>query len=82
MPTRSSRKSPASRSGSGDPAGSWRVKTLDELAREQGVAFPQDKQAMLGAGADLWDSEEDFEAFLAGIYERRRAGEPPRGCPR
>ncbi|MBI4870902.1 MAG: hypothetical protein HY814_04985, partial [Candidatus Riflebacteria bacterium] len=68
MSSQISRKSPASSSGFDDAAASWRVKTLDELAGEQGIAFPQDKQAMLGAGTELWDSTEDFHAFLAGIH--------------
>jgi hypothetical protein len=29
---------------------------------------------LLGAGSDLWDDEADFEVFLAGLRESRRAG--------
>ncbi len=58
---------------------SWRSRTLDELAAEQGVKLPQDKQAMLGEGADLWESDKEFDDFLADIYQRRRAALPGGG---
>jgi hypothetical protein len=47
---------------------------LAELAAAQGVTAPQDFDALLGAGADLWDSEADFDAFQAVLYESRRTG--------
>lgn len=52
----------------------WRRKTIEELAAEQGVLLPQDLDAMIGAGKDLWDSDEEFEAWLEDIYRRRREG--------
>lgn len=29
-------------------------------------------EALLGAGAGLWDSDEELDEFLRGIYERRK----------
>jgi hypothetical protein len=49
-------------------------KTIEELAAEQGVPLPQDLDAMIGEGKDLWDSDEEFEAWLEDIYRRRREG--------
>jgi hypothetical protein len=51
-------------------------KSLEEIAREQGKELRPwtdedfDRLAELGKG--LWKSDEEFEQFLAGIYERRR----------
>ena len=50
---------------------SRRDRSIEELAREQGVAAPQKLDEVMGAAADLWDGEEDFERFLDGIHERR-----------
>ena len=49
-------------------------RSLAELAAEQGIAGPQDTDALFGAGADLWDDDADFETFLAGLRESRRTG--------
>jgi hypothetical protein len=56
------------------PAPERRTRSLAELAAEQGLTGPQDFDALLGAGADLWDDDADFEAFLAGLRESRRTG--------
>jgi uncharacterized protein (DUF2384 family) len=66
--------SPAERALADNAATVRRRKTIEELAAEQGVALPQDLDAMIGAGKDLWDSDEEFEAWLEGIYRRRREG--------
>lgn len=50
----------------------WRSSTLEELASEQGVSGPQPLDELLGAGAGLWDTDQEFESFVSGIYERRR----------
>jgi hypothetical protein len=51
-----------------------RHRSLAQLASEQGIAGPQDFEALCGAGADLWEDDAAFEAFLAGIEETRRTG--------
>ncbi|MBI3272940.1 MAG: hypothetical protein HYZ53_28385 [Planctomycetes bacterium] len=43
----------------------WRERTVEELAAEQGATLPQSVDALLGSGANLWESDEDFHAFLA-----------------
>ena len=52
----------------------WREPTLKELAVEQGVAGPQHLDALVGAGADLWEDDDDLDRFLSGVRERRRRG--------
>jgi uncharacterized protein (DUF2384 family) len=49
----------------------WRDKSTKALAQEQGVPLPQDAAKLLGAGSDLWGSDEEFEEFLQGIQDRR-----------
>lgn len=43
--------------------GFWKNKTIEELAIEQGIRI-QDVDAMLGQGANLWESDDEFEDFL------------------
>lgn len=45
----------------------WTRKSLDQLAGEQGIRPVEDLTSLVGAGADLWDDDEDFEAFLIAI---------------
>lgn len=47
-------------------------KSIEELAAEQGVNLEGQLERVLGSGAYLWDSDEDFEKFVKGIYDRRR----------
>ena len=49
-------------------------RTLAELAAEQRVMIPQPMEEMIGAAAELWDDEEDFQRFVEGIRERRIEG--------
>jgi len=49
-------------------------RSIEELAAEQGVRLEGQLERILGAGADLWASDEDFEEFVRGIYDRRREG--------
>ncbi len=42
----------------------WQEKSLEQLAREQNVKPIERWQDIFGKGADLWDDEEDFQAFL------------------
>jgi hypothetical protein len=46
-------------------------KSIEQLAAEQGVR-PTKLEDILGKGADLWESDQEFEKFVADIYARRR----------
>ena len=54
--------------------GSPERKTIEQLAAEQGVNLKGQYERLLGLGADLWESDEEFEEFVQGIYDRRREG--------
>lgn len=54
------------------PNGFWQERTLNELAAEQGISIPQSFDTLLGAGRELWESDECCELFVSSIYERRR----------
>ena len=51
---------------SADPADFWEWRSIDELGGEQDIDAPQQFDGMIGAAADLWDDEEDFERFREG----------------
>ena len=53
----------------------WQERSIEELAREQGVRPVERLEDVLGRHADLWESDEEFEQFLRDIYERRRDNE-------
>ncbi len=55
-----------------DPDAFWQPKTAEELAAEQGIDGPQDLDGLIGDGAELWDTDEEFDEFLRGIEARRR----------
>jgi hypothetical protein len=44
----------------------------EELARRQGVKPIESVDEL--AQPDLWESDEEYEAFLADLYASRRAG--------
>jgi hypothetical protein len=44
---------------------------LAEIMAEQGVEKTATYENLVGAGADLWDSDEEFEAFMATIAATR-----------
>jgi uncharacterized protein (DUF2384 family) len=46
-------------------------KSIEELAAEQGIR-PTRLEDILGKGADLWKSDQEFEQFVEDIYARRR----------
>jgi hypothetical protein len=46
-------------------------KTVEELAAEQGVQLPQNLDRLLGAGAQLWDSDAEFDEFLGWLRVAR-----------
>lgn len=45
---------------------------IEELARRQGVGPITSVDDL--AQPDLWESDEEYEAFLADLYASRRAG--------
>ena len=45
---------------------------IEELARGQGVKPMKSVDEL--AQPDLWESDEEFEAFLADLYASHRAG--------
>jgi hypothetical protein len=50
----------------------WQEVTLEYLAQEQGITNPQRFEELFGSAYDLWECDEDFEAFLsytAGIVK-------------
>ena len=51
----------------------WQHRTIEEIAAEQGIK-ETDVDKLIGRGKDLWSSDEEFERFVAEIYERRRQG--------
>lgn len=53
------------------PSDFWESRSIDELAEEQGIDAPQPFDEMIGAAADLWDDEENFEHFVKGSWECR-----------
>ena len=53
------------------PGHHWRERTIDDLAAQQRIAVPQPLDEMIGAAAELWDDEEDFDRFIRGIHDRR-----------
>lgn len=52
--------------------GSGSSKSIEEIACEQGITLPQDLSKLIGAGADLWESDEELDEFLRGIDERKK----------
>jgi hypothetical protein len=57
---------------SGKPAtGFSESRSIEALAAEQGVK-PTKLEDILGNGADLWESDQEFERFVKDIYARRR----------
>jgi hypothetical protein len=53
------------------PPGEDRV-PIEDLAREQGVRPFQSADELARDG--IWESDEELDAFLADLYESRRAG--------
>jgi len=55
-------------------AGSSERKSIADLAAEQGVRLEGQLGRIMGAGADLWASDREFEEFVQRIYDRRKEG--------
>ena len=71
MPTQEHKPAARKRRTSPQPHDFWRQPTLDELAKAQGIKPINRLEDVLGKGADLWESDEDFDAFLAAIRASR-----------
>lgn len=50
----------------------WQEKSIEQLAEEQGIKPVKRLEDILGRGADLWDDDEDFEAFLRNVERGRQ----------
>jgi hypothetical protein len=50
------------------------TRSIDDVAREQGITSPQDLDQIVGSAADLWESDQEFRSFVDGIATRRREG--------
>lgn len=46
---------------------------LEDLARENGLRPIGSAEALLDLALDVWDSDEDLDAFLADVRASRRA---------
>ncbi len=44
------------------------------LAAEAGFTGPQDMDKLIGAGKDLWESDEEFDEWMAMLKDMRRSG--------
>ena len=73
-PKPASKRVTIGRTGGKSPAGFSERKSIAELAAEQGVRLEGQLERIMGAGADLWASDKEFEGFVQGIYDRRREG--------
>jgi hypothetical protein len=49
----------------------WQERSIEDLAAEQGVEIGRQLEKVDGAGADLWENDQEFEQFVEGIQERR-----------
>lgn len=50
----------------------WTATSAEHIAAENGFGEPQNLDLLTGAAADLWSSDEEFDAFLASIDRHRR----------
>jgi len=57
----------------------WKERSLEELSTEQGIRIPQDIHRLLGQGADFWDDDREFLAFLNDL--QASAGTPQESSP-
>lgn len=53
----------------------WTERSIEDLAAEQGLSQPVPLTRLLGQGADLWDSDQDFRKFVDEIHAARRGPE-------
>ncbi len=71
-PRTASKRAAVRSNGESPTVGFSERKSIEELAAEQGVRLEGQLERILGSGSDLWASDEEFEEFVRGIYDRRR----------
>ena len=52
----------------------WHQKSVDELAEEQGVGPINDLDRLFGCANDVWETEEEWNDYMATIQAGRREG--------
>ena len=52
----------------------WHQKSVDELAEEQGVGAIDDLDKLFGCAKDVWETEEEWNDYMATIQAGRREG--------
>lgn len=55
------------------PGRFWQSRTLEDLAREQGIQPAENLSDLLGQGADLWTDDAEFQNFLDWLEQSRRS---------
>ena len=50
----------------------WHQKSVDELAEEQGVCPINDLNKLFGCAKDVWETEEEWDDYMAAIQAGRR----------
>ena len=73
-PKPGSKRAMLGRNGGKSSAGFPDRKSIAELAAEQGVRLEGQVERIMGAGVNLWASDEEFSEFVQGTYDRRREG--------
>jgi uncharacterized protein (DUF2384 family) len=73
-PKSASKRVSSGKTGGKSAAGFAERKSITKLAAEQGVRLEGQLERIMGAGTDLWASDEEFEEFVQGIYDRRKEG--------
>ena len=73
-PKQGSKRATLGRNGGKSSAGFPERRSIADLAAEQGVKLQGQVDRVMGAGANLWASDEEFGEFVQGIYDRRREG--------
>ncbi len=71
-PRAGSKRAAAGSDGGRTTVGFSERKSIEELAAEQGVKLEGQLKRIVGSGAHLWSSNEEFEEFVQGIDDRRR----------
>lgn len=56
-----------------EPQPPTRRPTLEELAREKGLKPVESLDDLEAFALDVWDSDEDLQAFLADVHASRHA---------